>query len=111
MLFILFLTIYLFLSLLSDSFAIASIQLPQSLYNYQTTFSPMFGSPASPPQGDLTDMFGIKSPFWPPPWSLLILAAIGLIVWWYCKKHCINFYVSIEYCDENRGIIIIQMAY
>ena len=71
----------------------------------------MIGFPASPSQGDLTDMFGIKSPFWPPPWSLLILAAIGLIVWWYCKKHCINFYVSIEYCDENRGIIIIQMAY
>ena len=68
---------------------------------YLQNISPMIGSPASSPEGDLTDMFGTKSSFWPPPWSLLILAAIiGL-------GYCIN--VSIL-CDVyGRGSTLLSI--
>ena len=71
----------------------------------------MIGFPVSPSRGDLTDMFSIKSSVWPPPWSLLIVAAIvGLIVWWYCKQHTTT-YVSIYLVMYGRGCHEIVLSY
>jgi len=49
----------------------------------------MIGS-AFPSRDDLPGLLFAPASFLPPLWSLLVLAAIGLIVWWYCKQHIIN---------------------
>lgn len=82
-------------------FAIASIQQSQSLTTTIKTF--MICSPAPPSQGDITDLYGTRSSFWPPLWSIFILIAIiGLgFACGYCKTHHRTIiYVSHLLCES-----------
>ena len=63
------------------------------------TFSPMIGSPTSPSsRDDPAGLLSASASLWPPPWLNLLLAAIiiGGFACLYCKKRCINIYVSIR---------------